>query len=70
MLDAGTLVCSPRKRVSSDWAMPSRCWCATRITASWSLAYGGGTDRPGSVRASLRPWPLIGPGQPTQWPKT
>lgn len=41
MLDAGTLVCSrssSRKRVSSDWAMPSWCWCTARITASRSLA--------------------------------
>lgn len=30
VLDAGTLVCSQsssRKRVSTDWASPSRCWC-------------------------------------------
>lgn len=72
MLDAGTLVCSrssSRKRVSSDWAMPSWCWVYSQDhslhESGTSLACGWRADGPGSVRASLQTWSSIGPGQPT-----
>lgn len=57
MLDAGTLVFSSRKRVSSDWALPSRCWCApgSQPPGVWPRVGGG----PTGVSESISPNPAL-----------